>query len=156
MLRTAWENKRHPLYAWRILSKGVCDGCALGVAGFSDWTIDGVHLCSTRLNLLKVNTMRPDIGKDPRIEGAHRVDLEQVQARCAQVDAVDRPVREASDTERAAVAHAFREDPPRVQRMPLVLPGCAQHLDVVVRLRLADAIRNRADPQARLDRKSVV
>jgi len=57
IFRTAWENKRHPLYAWRILSKGVCDGCALGVAGFSDWTISGVHLCTTRLNLLKVNTM---------------------------------------------------------------------------------------------------
>lgn len=59
MLRTAWENKRHPLYAWRILSRGVCDGCALGVAGFHDWTIEGVHLCTTRLNLLKVNTMGP-------------------------------------------------------------------------------------------------
>jgi molybdopterin-dependent oxidoreductase alpha subunit len=64
MLRTIWENKRHPLYAWRILSKGVCDGCALGVAGFSDWTISGVHLCTTRLNLLKVNTMD---ALDPRV-----------------------------------------------------------------------------------------
>ena len=44
-------------YAWRILRKGVCDGCALGVAGFHDWTIDGVHLCTTRLNLLRLNTM---------------------------------------------------------------------------------------------------
>ncbi len=34
-------------------SKGVCDGCALGVAGFHDWTIAGVHLCTTRLNLLR-------------------------------------------------------------------------------------------------------
>ena len=57
MLRTVRENWRHPLYAWRILSKGVCDGCALGVAGFKDWTIDSVHLCTTRLHLLKVNTM---------------------------------------------------------------------------------------------------
>jgi molybdopterin-dependent oxidoreductase alpha subunit len=56
MLRTLWENRRHPLYAWRILRRGVCDGCALGVAGFHDWTIEGVHLCTTRLNLLKVNT----------------------------------------------------------------------------------------------------
>jgi len=39
------------------LSRGVCDGCALGVAGFHDWTIDGVHLCMTRLNLLRLNTM---------------------------------------------------------------------------------------------------
>jgi molybdopterin-dependent oxidoreductase alpha subunit len=54
--RTLWENRKHPAYAWRILRKGVCDGCALGVAGFHDWTISGVHLCTTRLDLLKVNT----------------------------------------------------------------------------------------------------
>jgi molybdopterin-dependent oxidoreductase alpha subunit len=58
MARTVWDNRHAPRYAWRILSQGVCDGCALGVAGFHDWTIDGVHLCTTRLNLLKLNTMR--------------------------------------------------------------------------------------------------
>ena len=58
MARTVWENRHAPRYAWRILSQGVCDGCALGVAGFRDWTIEGVHLCTTRLNLLKLNTMR--------------------------------------------------------------------------------------------------
>ena len=57
MARTIWENRRNLRYAWRILRKGVCDGCALGVAGFHDWTISGVHLCTTRLNLLKFNTM---------------------------------------------------------------------------------------------------
>jgi molybdopterin-dependent oxidoreductase alpha subunit len=56
MLRTMWENRRDLPYAWRILSRGVCDGCALGVTGFRDWTIDGIHLCTTRLSLLKVNT----------------------------------------------------------------------------------------------------
>ena len=56
MARTVWENRRHPLYAWRVLSKGACDGCALGVAGFHDWTIEGVHLCTTRLKLLAINT----------------------------------------------------------------------------------------------------
>jgi molybdopterin-dependent oxidoreductase alpha subunit len=54
--KVAWENRRHPLYAWRVLSRGACDGCALGVTGFHDWTIDGVHLCTTRLKLLAVNT----------------------------------------------------------------------------------------------------
>src|SRR6476661_2260468 len=58
MARVAWRNRRNLRYAWRILRRGVCDGCALGVAGFHDWTISGVHLCTTRLNLLKVNTMR--------------------------------------------------------------------------------------------------
>ena len=42
--RTVWENRRDLPYAWRILSRGVCDGCALGVAGFHDWTMDGIHL----------------------------------------------------------------------------------------------------------------
>jgi len=54
--RTVWQNRRNLPWAWRILRKGVCDGCALGVAGFHDWTITGVHLCSTRLDLLQVNT----------------------------------------------------------------------------------------------------
>jgi molybdopterin-dependent oxidoreductase alpha subunit len=56
MAKTVWENRRNLPFAWRILRKGVCDGCALGVAGFHDWTITGVHLCSTRLDLLQVNT----------------------------------------------------------------------------------------------------
>jgi molybdopterin-dependent oxidoreductase alpha subunit len=37
----------------------VCDGCALGVAGLHDWTLDGWHLCLTRLSLLEVNTADP-------------------------------------------------------------------------------------------------
>jgi len=57
MLTVAWKNRDNLPYAWKVLSRGVCDGCALGVAGFQDWTIDGVHLCMTRLNLLRLNTM---------------------------------------------------------------------------------------------------
>lgn len=57
MFRVAWDNRDNLPYAWKVLSRGVCDGCALGVAGFHDWTIDGVHLCMTRLNLLRLNTM---------------------------------------------------------------------------------------------------
>jgi molybdopterin-dependent oxidoreductase alpha subunit len=53
---TLWDNRKELPYAMRILRKGVCDGCALGVAGFHDWTISGVHLCTTRLDLLKLNT----------------------------------------------------------------------------------------------------
>jgi molybdopterin-dependent oxidoreductase alpha subunit len=59
ILRVVWENRDNLPYAWKVLSRGVCDGCALGVAGFRDWTIDGVHLCMTRLNLLRLNTMPP-------------------------------------------------------------------------------------------------
>src|SRR6476620_4698567 len=57
MAKVVWTNRRHLPYAGRILRKGVCDGCALGVAGFHDWTLTGVHLCTTRLNLLAMNTM---------------------------------------------------------------------------------------------------
>ncbi len=57
MVKVAWKNRDNLNYAWKVLSQGVCDGCALGVAGFHDWTIKGVHLCMTRLNLLRLNTM---------------------------------------------------------------------------------------------------
>ena len=57
MLKVAWANRDNLGYAWKVLSQGVCDGCALGVAGFHDWTIEGTHLCMTRLNLLRLNTM---------------------------------------------------------------------------------------------------
>src|SRR4051794_26184041 len=56
MADVAWKNRDNLPYAWKVLSRGVCDGCALGVAGFHDWTIDGVHLCMTRLKLLETNT----------------------------------------------------------------------------------------------------
>ncbi len=59
MTKAAWANRNHPLYAWQVLTKGACDGCALGVAGLHDWTIEGVHLCTTRLNLLELNTADP-------------------------------------------------------------------------------------------------
>lgn len=57
MAGVVWRNRDNLPYAWKVLSRGVCDGCALGVAGFHDWTIEGVHLCMTRLNLLRLNTM---------------------------------------------------------------------------------------------------
>ena len=57
MLRVAWRNRDNAPYAWRILRDGVCDGCALGPRGLRDDVIDGVHLCMTRLELLRLNTM---------------------------------------------------------------------------------------------------
>lgn len=57
MAGVVWANRDNLGYAWKVISRGVCDGCALGVAGLHDWTIDGVHLCMTRLNLLRLNTM---------------------------------------------------------------------------------------------------
>ncbi|MFL5804266.1 MAG: FdhF/YdeP family oxidoreductase [Roseiflexaceae bacterium] len=51
------DNRDQLPYAWRILTQGVCDGCALGTSGLHDWTLDGVHLCNVRLRLLRLNTM---------------------------------------------------------------------------------------------------
>ncbi len=59
MAKAVWKVKGNGRKAWRILSEGVCDGCSLGVAGFHDWTLDGVHLCTTRLRLLEVNCAEP-------------------------------------------------------------------------------------------------
>lgn len=60
MLRIIWENKHDLPYAWRVLTRGVCDGCALGTTGLKDWTLGGdkTHLCLVRLELLKLNTAK--------------------------------------------------------------------------------------------------
>ncbi len=55
--KTIWRNKSELPFAWRILTRGVCDGCALGTTGLHDFTMDGVHLCLVRLDLLRLNTM---------------------------------------------------------------------------------------------------
>ena len=57
VLRSAWNNKRRPFFTWRILRDGVCDGCALGTTGLRDFTMEGIHLCTVRLDLLPLNTM---------------------------------------------------------------------------------------------------
>ena len=59
MAQVVWENRDQLGYAWRILNHGVCDGCSLGPRGLRDDVIDGVHLCMTRLKLLRLNTMGP-------------------------------------------------------------------------------------------------
>jgi molybdopterin-dependent oxidoreductase alpha subunit len=56
MARVAWENRDQLPFAWRILKRGVCDGCALGTTGLRDWTLDGIHLCMVRLELMRLNT----------------------------------------------------------------------------------------------------
>ncbi|MCR8631016.1 FdhF/YdeP family oxidoreductase [Paenibacillus radicis (ex Xue et al. 2023)] len=58
-LKVAWDNRDQLPYAYRILTQGVCDGCALGVSGLYDRTLEGPHLCTTRLNVLRLNTMPP-------------------------------------------------------------------------------------------------
>ncbi len=57
MLKVAWENRDNLPWAWKVLTRGVCDGCALGTSGVKDWTLPGTHLCMVRLELLRLNTM---------------------------------------------------------------------------------------------------
>ena len=79
MARVAWENRSQLPFAWRILRHGVCDGCALGTRGLKDWTLDGVHLCMVRLELMRVNTapaLDPDRLADvSRLSGLRSRDL---------------------------------------------------------------------------------
>ncbi|PRO67250.1 FdhF/YdeP family oxidoreductase [Alkalicoccus urumqiensis] len=61
--KTMWENRDNLNYAKNIITKGVCDGCALGVSGLYDQTLTGPHVCTTRFNVLRLNTM-PAIDED--------------------------------------------------------------------------------------------
>ncbi|GGD90095.1 FdhF/YdeP family oxidoreductase [Paenibacillus nasutitermitis] len=56
-MKVVWDNRDNLPYAYRILTQGVCDGCALGVSGLYDQTLTGPHICTTRLNVLRLNTM---------------------------------------------------------------------------------------------------
>ncbi|MCH7701067.1 MAG: FdhF/YdeP family oxidoreductase [Planctomycetes bacterium] len=81
MFRIAWANRGRWGYARRILTKGVCDGCSLGPRGLRDDVMPGTHLCLSRLNLLKLNTMsamKPTAWQD--VESLRRMSNRQLQA----------------------------------------------------------------------------
>lgn len=81
IVRTIWENRDNLGKAWRILHEGVCDGCALGTAGLRDFTMKGVHLCTVRLNLLRLNTMPPlDIHRLHDVSGLQRLNGRELRA----------------------------------------------------------------------------
>jgi molybdopterin-dependent oxidoreductase alpha subunit len=73
MARVAWENRSELGFAWRILREGCCDGCALGTSGLRDWTLDGIHLCMVRLELMRLNTA-------PALDPARLADVAKVAA----------------------------------------------------------------------------
>lgn len=72
MFEVLWENRDSLPYAWRVLNNGVCDGCSLGPRGLADDVIPGIHLCTTRLKLLRLNTM-------PALAPADVVDIERLR-----------------------------------------------------------------------------
>jgi hypothetical protein len=61
MARVTWQNRDQLPFAWRILTQGTCDGCALGTSGLSDWTLKGTHLCMVRLELMRLSADDPTI-----------------------------------------------------------------------------------------------
>jgi len=67
-----WENRDNLGYAWRILTQGVCDGCSLGPKGLRDDVIDGIHVCTSRLKLLRLNTQ-------PALDPADLADMERLR-----------------------------------------------------------------------------
>src|SRR5512132_4370030 len=77
MTKIVWENRDQLPFAWRILNDGVCDGCALGTSGLSDWTLDGTHLCMVRLELMRLNTA-------PALDPAQLADLSRFSSATSQ------------------------------------------------------------------------
>jgi molybdopterin-dependent oxidoreductase alpha subunit len=79
--RAIWENRDQAGFAWRIISQGVCDGCALGVAGLKDWTLSGPHICNVRLRLLRLNTIGPlDLSLLADVEALRRLSSAELRA----------------------------------------------------------------------------
>lgn len=79
-MKVVYDNKDNLPYAYRILTQGVCDGCALGVSGLRDQTLTGPHLCTTRLNVLRLNTMSAIEDKWLQdVEELRKMDSEQLR-----------------------------------------------------------------------------
>src|SRR5688572_16062479 len=82
MLGVLWQNRGRWAYALRILRHGVCDGCSLGPRGLKDDVLPGVHLCLSRLKLLRLNTMGPIpdelLGDVARLRGLSNEALHQL------------------------------------------------------------------------------
>lgn len=82
MVEVVRENSDNLPYAWSILRHGVCDGCSLGPRGLRDDVIDGIHLCTTRLKLLRLNTM-------PELFEVDLEDMERLRAKVQPPAATD-------------------------------------------------------------------
>jgi molybdopterin-dependent oxidoreductase alpha subunit len=127
IFQTVWDNKRHPRYAWRILNEGTCDGCSLGTTGMRDWTIDSIHLCTIRLNLLKLNTMpamdwkrlRDDVAGLKQLSSAELRELGRLPYPMMRRRGEAGFARVSWDTALDAIAGKLRETPP--ERMAFYL-----------------------------------
>ena len=82
-----------------------------------------------------------DVLQQRRVECRHGVEPQQIQPRHAEVHTVDRPVMQAGDAQRAAVAHALGHHLPRVAKVVLVFPDNLEHVAKMLRLGQANAKR---------------
>src|SRR5438876_1777217 len=91
MAKIAWANRDQLPFAWRILRDGVCDGCALGTSGLSDWTVDGVHLCMVRVELMRLNTA-PALDPNELTDASSLVNLPDLSRRLRALGRLPEPM----------------------------------------------------------------
>jgi len=157
MRRIFWSHRRNLPYAWRLLSKGVCDGCALGVAGFHDWTIEGVHLCTTRLELLQLNTMKAldpklleDVPALRRLDGAELRNLGRLPYPMLRRRGEDGFTRISWDEALDLVADRMRSAPPSRSALYLTARGITNEVYYVAQKFMRYIGTNNVDNAARV------
>ncbi|MBJ7513369.1 MAG: FdhF/YdeP family oxidoreductase [Acidimicrobiia bacterium] len=157
MARIFWSHRRNLPYAWRLLSKGVCDGCALGVAGFHDWTIEGVHLCTTRLELLQLNTMRAldpkllaDVPALRKLDGAELRNLGRLPYPMLRRSGEDGFTRITWDEALDLVAERMRSAPPSRSALYLTARGITNEVYYVAQKFMRFVGTNNVDNAARV------
>ncbi|MEN9593637.1 MAG: hypothetical protein RLY23_120, partial [Actinomycetota bacterium] len=157
MARIFWSHRRNLPYAWRLLSKGVCDGCALGVAGFHDWTIEGVHLCTTRLELLQLNTMRAldpkllaDVPALRELDGAELRNLGRLPYPMLRRSGEDGFTRITWDEALDLVADRMRSTPPSRSALYLTARGITNEVYYVAQKFMRFVGTNNVDNAARV------
>lgn len=157
MARIFWSHRRNLPYAWRLLSKGVCDGCALGVAGFHDWTIEGVHLCTTRLELLQLNTMRAldpkllaDVPALRKLDGAELRNLGRLPYPMLRRSGEDGFTRITWDEALDLVADRMRSAPPSRSALYLTARGITNEVYYVAQKFMRFVGTNNVDNAARV------
>ncbi len=157
MRRIFWSHRRNLPYAWRLLSKGVCDGCALGVAGFHDWTIEGVHLCTTRLELLQLNTMKAldpklleDVPALRKLDGAELRNLGRLPYPMLRRRGEDGFTRISWDEALDLVADRMRSAPPSRSALYLTARGITNEVYYVAQKFMRYIGTNNVDNAARV------
>jgi molybdopterin-dependent oxidoreductase alpha subunit len=79
LLRVVWENRRALPFAWKILTRGICDGCSLGSRGLRDDSVRSFHLCRSGLKRLRFHTMEAlNVSALENVDSLKRLDGERL------------------------------------------------------------------------------